>query len=134
MNAPLKTTLQVSLLFLMLYQTAELRFLLGKPQPRLYLTLSAWALAFGCLSSIPLAVAFFTGRLTRLDYVSGGLLLLCATVTVCHRLFVLHRPVSIADTEEMRKTAGTAEDLECAENDAPESPSCDEKQDTEDQT
>ena len=98
MNAPLKTTLQVSLLFLMLYLTAELRYLLGTPQPRLYLALAAWAIPFALISAIPLPFALFTGKLTRLDYVAGGLLMLCASVTICHRIAVLYRSEKPVDT------------------------------------
>ncbi len=135
MNAPLKTTLQGSLLFLMLYLTAELRYLLGTPQPRLYLALAAWALAFGSLSSIPLTVAFFAGKLTRLDYVAGGLLLLCAAVTICHRIVALHRSTPAAEAEEEVPAAKDIAPVSDVTNEnEDELPLCNEEQDTEDRT
>lgn len=92
MNAPLKTVTQTALLFLMLYLTSEVRYLLDAAQPRTYLTLASWTVAFCSLAAIPLPVAFLTGRLDRLDYAAGGLLALCACAMILIRFNCVLRP------------------------------------------
>ncbi len=76
MNAPIKTYVQFSLLFLMLTLTAELRYLFDTAKPRLYLALHACFLASTVLAVPMLLFVFFSERLLRLDYFAGGLLLL----------------------------------------------------------
>ena len=84
MNAPLKTTAQLGLLFAMLYLVAEIRFLLGTPQPRLFLTLTAWLCSFGALSVLPLIKAI-VGLPIRMDYFSGAILTFSLMLTAAVR-------------------------------------------------
>ncbi len=76
MNSPIKTYLQVSVLFAMLYFTSEVRYLLGKPSPKLFLLLSQWLLAASALVSVSLPIAFLYNKVRRMDYAAGGALLL----------------------------------------------------------
>ena len=103
MNAPLKTTVQTAILFFLLYQIAELRYLLGDPQERLYLMISAWTVAFGSLVSIPLPLAYLTGRIDRPDYAVGGVLMLCVTVTVALRVLRLFHSSHQKEAEQHRQ-------------------------------
>jgi len=89
MNAPLKTSAQTAILFLLLYLTAELRYLFGDPQQRVYLILSSWTVAFGALIAIPLPIAYLTGRFDRPDYAASGVLALCAIVMIAFRVRTL---------------------------------------------
>lgn len=120
MNAPLKTSTQTALLFLMLYLTAEVRYLLDAAQPRTYLMLSAWTLAFGALAAIPLPVAYLTGRLDRLDYAAGGLLVLCAGAMILIRLYRFFRPLPEAEPINAEADAPSLTDTDADPADAPE--------------
>ena len=59
MNAPLKVGVQCALLPLMLYFTAELRYLIGRELPRLFVALALGSLAASslCLLTVPVASA-----------------------------------------------------------------------------
>ena len=103
MNAPLKTTVQTAILFFLLYQVAELRYLLGDPQGRVYLMLSAWTVAFGSLVSIPLPLAYLTSRIDRIDYAVGGVLMLFVTATVVLRVLRLFHPSHEKESEQSRQ-------------------------------
>lgn len=87
MNAPVKVVLQTALLFIMLYYTAELRYLMGRELPKLYIALSLIAVSVSALASVAVAVAFFCGILTRIDALAGALLVLGIAITVLLRLF-----------------------------------------------
>ncbi|MBR2722145.1 MAG: hypothetical protein IKB75_05130 [Clostridia bacterium] len=76
MNAPVKVCMQISLLFFMLSLVSELRYLFDAAQPRMYLALHACLLASIALALPILLFVVLTGRLARLDYLAGGLLLL----------------------------------------------------------
>ena len=116
MNAPLKTVTQTALLFLMLYLTSEVRYLLDAAQPRAYLMLSSWTVAFCSLTAVPLPVAYLTGRLDRLDYAAGGLLALCACAMILIRLNCVLRPRTEAETsEDSEETAAPDDDTKAAE-------------------
>ncbi len=86
MNAPTKVAPQTALLFAMLYYTAELRYLLNRAKPRLFVALSLLTLSISALSAIPMMVAFFCGIIDRKDCLAGALLMLGISVTVLLRL------------------------------------------------
>ena len=86
MNAPAKVALQTALLFAMLYYTAELRYLLDRAKPRLFIALSLLTLSTGALSAIPMTVAFACGIIDRKDCFAGALLVLGIAITVLFRL------------------------------------------------
>ncbi len=111
MNAPLKVTVQVGLLFAMLARTSELRYLIGKPQPRMLLILSAWAASIGAISALSLPTAFLLARMGRLDlaisdrllllYAAGGFLTLCTVITALLRIHSLFKkPVPEISSED----------------------------------
>ena len=89
MNSPVKVTVQTALLFAMLYYTAELRYLLDRRKPRLYLALAMLTLASSALSAVAIPVAFCLGHLSRMDYLAGAILTLGIAVTVLLRIFFL---------------------------------------------
>ena len=111
MNAPLKTALQTALLFAVLCYTGELRYLLDRPMPRLYLALSAWTVSIGALSALSLPIAFFAGKIDRLDYAAGGILVFGIVMTVGTRMYTLitgspNKPLSpTEETEELSPKA-----------------------------
>lgn len=80
MNAPLKVAVQIGLLCVMLGITGELRYLLKIPMPRTYRMLLSWTLSAGALSSLPVLVAYLSGKMIRADYLFGALLILFYTI------------------------------------------------------
>ena len=94
MNAPIKISLQVALLFSMLFFVGELRCRLGKPQPILYPTVTAMTVAIGAYASIPAIVAYLAGKVTRFDYFCTAILVLGITLTACMRLIAMYFPKS----------------------------------------
>ena len=90
MNAPLKTSVQVGLLFTMLFLTSEIRYLLDTPMPRMMQLFALGTIAFGSLSVLAIPVAFFTGKLSRLDYLAGAILVLGVIPTAIIRLYTLN--------------------------------------------
>lgn len=64
-NAPLKTSLIAGLLFALVQLMGELRILLGRTQPRMYLFLSSAVIAIGSLTAIPVPIAFLRGVFDR---------------------------------------------------------------------
>lgn len=98
MNAPLKVAVQTGLITVMVGYTGELRYLLGKPMPRMYLALISWGISFGSLASLSVPIAYFTGKLPRIDYAAGAVLVLCLVLTQLLRLkTLLTKP---ADSEQ----------------------------------
>lgn len=91
MNSPLKVTPQIALLFAMIYYTAELRYLLDRQKPRLYLALAMITLAASALPAVSIPVAFCAGIVTRTDYLAGALLSLGIAITVLLRVAYLLR-------------------------------------------
>ena len=98
MNAPFKVSLQMGLLASMVYFTGELRYLLGKPLPRLYRMLAAWVIALGTLSIPAFFLAFLTKKSDRIDYLAGAILLLGICLSVCMRMHAL-RVCSTSDSD-----------------------------------
>ena len=76
MNAPAKTALQAGLLCVMLMLVGELRFLVGTPQPRVFLMLCSWTLGACSLCAIPLPLAYLAEVHSRADYCSIAILTL----------------------------------------------------------
>ncbi len=115
MNAPFKVLLQTALLFSMLYFTGDIRFLLQRSHPRLYLFLSVCTLA----TALPIApmtiIAYVLGYVTRVDYLAGAVFALGIALTVLLR--VIH--LLFAPIPEMVQNAGieeAPEDMEYTEN------------------
>ena len=102
MNAPVKVSVLIGLLFAMIYYTNELRWLIGNPFPRANLLISACLLGIGALSAIPVPLAFLLGKFDRLasvktdrfmvaqflhpEYLAGAVVLLGVCITVGWRL------------------------------------------------
>ena len=89
MNAPLKTSIQVGLLFATLFLTGEVRYLLGTEMPRMMQIFAVCTIAFGALSAVAIPVAFFGGMFNRPDYLAGALLVLGFVPTALIRLHTL---------------------------------------------
>ncbi len=86
LNAPIKTMLQAALLFSTLFFTGELRYLLKRPMPRLFLILCNLTVAIGARPAVFILISFFYGVSTRLDYAAGGLLILSIVCTALIRI------------------------------------------------
>lgn len=86
MNAPLKISVQMGLLCAMLYLTVELRSLLGRTIPRLFLLLTSLVIAVGSLPACSVILAYLTGKTTHRAYVAGAVLTLGVFLTACIRL------------------------------------------------
>ena len=98
MNSPLKVSVQIGLLFVMLARTSELRYLIERPQPKMLLVLSSWAVAIGAIPALSLPAAFFLHKTDRLDYAAGGFLILCAVISSLLRIrTLLTHPLSQND-------------------------------------
>ncbi len=95
MNAPVKVMLQTALLFSMLYFTAELRFLIGRARPTLYLILAFCSASACSLCAVSVPVAYAAGLLTRLDYVLSAFFALGTAITILCRVFHLLSPIWI---------------------------------------
>lgn len=90
MNAPMKTHLQLGLLLVMIYMTADLRETLSEAMPKLFRILSVWLISVGSLSAIPYGLAFLTGKTDRIDYFAGAVLIFGAWITAIGRLIALY--------------------------------------------
>ena len=100
MNAPLKVAVQLGLLAVMLVGTAEVRYLLARPLPRLYLMLCGWLCSLGALSALALPVAYLLGRFDRVDYAAGAVLTLCTCMGAALRMrHLLQAPDAPADAD-----------------------------------
>ena len=100
MNSPAKVALQTSLLFARLYYTAELRYLIDRAKPRLFIALSLLTLSVSALSAIPITVACCCGIIDRKDCLAGALLVLGIAITVLLRLMrVLYTKENTTPTE-----------------------------------
>ena len=58
MNAPIKISAMIGILFVALYYTYEVRALLGKPLPKLYTILTVSVTGIGVLASFPVTLAY----------------------------------------------------------------------------
>lgn len=111
MNAPVKVTVLIGVLCTMLYHTGEIRFLIDKPAPRLFLMLGTWVLGTGALCALPIPIAAAAGQFTRAtspagasvlgahlyhpEYLAGSLIVLGTAVTAGIRLRSLLRSPEI---------------------------------------
>ncbi len=102
MNAPLKVATQCALLPLMLYFTAELRYLLGREISRLYLALALGSVAASSLCVLAVPVAFFAGFLNNTNCLAAALVVAGANVTILLRLkrYLKPTPSPENDTKE----------------------------------
>ncbi len=85
MNSPIKLTVQVALLSSMLYYTGELRFLLSRLMPRLYLALVSTTAATAALPALSIPVARILGLTDRNDYTAGAVAVLLIAVSAVMR-------------------------------------------------
>ena len=107
MNAPLKIAVQIGLITAMLCYTGEVRYLLGKPMPRVYLTVTAWTVAIGSLATLSIPIACATQKLPRTDYAGGALLVLCLVLTqILRRRTLLNAPTE----DTVQATDGTTDE------------------------
>lgn len=110
MNAPLKLFLQIALLLAMLYYTSELRYLLKKPTPRLFLMLSAATVSVGSLCALSLFAALIASHLSRLDYIAGAIVVICVMITALIRMASLFSPEPILTNDEPNSEAPSPND------------------------
>lgn len=134
MNAPIKVTVQTGLLFAMLYYTAEVRFLLGRAKPRLYLALSYCTVASLALAAVSVYVAHNNGIVERTDYYAFAIASLGILANVLLRLLCYTGVLAqehpqeeeAPPAEDGEYVAGEAEETE--ETDTPEEDSTEEKE------
>ena len=86
MNAPMKVTAQCALLPLMLYFTTELRYLLNREMPRLYLALALGSIAAASLCALAVPVAYLTGALENTNCFAAALVAVGTNITVLLKL------------------------------------------------
>ncbi len=99
MNAPLKVVTQCALLPLMLYFTAELRYLLGREIPRLYLALALGSIAASSLCVLAIPLASFIGALNNIPCLAAALTVAGANVTILLRLKRYLKPIPAPENE-----------------------------------
>ena len=104
MNAPLKVVTQCALLPLMLYFTTELRYLLDREIPRLYLALAFGSVAASSLCILAVPVASLAGVLNNTNCVAAALIVLGLNVTVFLRLKRYLNPIPSPDENETKET------------------------------
>jgi len=92
MNAPMKLFVQLGLLAAMVYYTGELRYLLKKPMPRVFLLTAVAVLSAGSLCAFSVPIVFFLGRLPRFEYLAGAIAVLTIQATVILRTLPLIFP------------------------------------------
>jgi hypothetical protein len=85
MNAPLKVAVQCALLPLMLYFTAELRYLLGRELPRLFSALALGSLAVSSLCILTVPVASIMGTLNNAYCLIAAIAVIGINATVALR-------------------------------------------------
>ena len=107
MNSPLKITMQLSLLFIMLYFLGDFRFDLKKPYPRVYLIISLSAFFVCSATSIPHVIAFFAGILDNKDYFVKNIYILISGLYIFIRssLYVKHNITEAYTDQEKIETA-----------------------------
>ena len=100
MNAPLKVVTQCALLPLMLYFTAELRYLLDREIPRLYLALAFCSFAASSLCVLAVPLASFAGMLDNTNNcLAAALIVLGANITILLRLKRYLKPTPAPENE-----------------------------------
>ena len=116
MNAPVKVTVIIGLLCAMLYYTGEIRILLGKPAPRLYMMLCFWLLGAGGLAALPIPIAALAGAFARTtspsnapvlaqqmyhpEYLAGALIVLGTAISAGIRLWSWLRQGAVPSAAE----------------------------------
>ena len=85
MNAPMKVAAQCSLLPLMLYFTAELRYLLDRELPRLYCALALGSLAASSLCLLTIPVTSIMGMLENANCLIAAIAVIGINATVALR-------------------------------------------------
>lgn len=101
MNAPLKVATQCALLPLMLYFTAELRYLLGRELPRLFVALALGSLAASSLCILTVPAASITGRLENAYCLIAAIAVIGINATVALRQWrYLNAPKTIPSPDE----------------------------------
>lgn len=108
MNAPLKIAVQLGLITAMLCYTGEIRYLIGKPLPRVYLTVASWSVATGALAMLSIPIAYVTEKLPRLDYAGGAVLVFCLVLTQILRMGTLLKAPA-ENTEQKTDNANDAD-------------------------
>ena len=104
MNAPIKVLLQTALLFAMIYYTCELRFLLGRGKPRLFLVFAYATVAASSLCAISLPVALLCGIIQKPIYAMGAVTLLGISLTATLRLFYLYKEENVVSAPHSTDT------------------------------
>ena len=98
MNAPVKITALVALLFAALYYTYEIKALLGNPLPRFFTLLTVCVTGIGALASLPLTLAYiffhrfdqiYTHSFDHPEYLACSLILIGVCTTAVWRIFRL---------------------------------------------
>lgn len=113
MNGPVKITLQMGFIGVMLIMVAELRFRLGKPAPRIALALTSIGTFFCLNGSLPLLVAAFAKQFTNPRQIAYAAVLFFVGLYGGYTLFPFthaSRPAEISSP---------AEDHSAAENSSP---------------
>ena len=85
LNNPNKTLIFISLAAISLYMVQELRFIVGKPQPRVYLATASIALILSSALSIPGIIGYYSNVL------SGGDFLIYYMVTFGYCVYIFVR-------------------------------------------
>ena len=104
MNAPLKVAAQCALLPLMLYFTTELRYLLDREIPRLYLALALCSIAASSLCVLAVPLASFAGFLNNTNCLVAALVVLGLNVTILLRLKRYLKPTPAPDENDTKET------------------------------
>ena len=104
MNAPLKVAAQCALLPLMLYFTAELRYLLGREIPRLYLALALISIVLSSLCVLAIPVACLTGALENINCLATALVLFGTNLTILLKLKRYLKPIPAPDENDTKET------------------------------
>ena len=102
MNAPMKVVAQCALLLLMLYFTTELRYLLNREIPRLYLAFALGSIAAASLCVLAVPVACITGVLENTNCLAATLVAAGANITILLKLkrYLQPTPSPENDTKE----------------------------------
>lgn len=126
MNAPIKVSLQIGLLMLMLCYTGELRYMLGIQKPKMYLILSVFGITASALCALPICVLYTRSGSVRPDYLAGACLLLNFLLMQIARTVYLLRgiqpPISTDETrdepvkEDVESPASQEENTEALNN------------------
>ena len=104
MNAPLKVAAQCALLPLMLYFTTELRYLLDRELPRLYLALALGSVAASSLCAFAVPAAVIAGLLNNANCLAAALVVLGVNITILFRLKRFLTRIPAPDENDTKET------------------------------